>query len=172
MVESQYKCDFEDEDLLSSTFSRNTKVAYILVLGVVKEYRRLGIATLLIDSLIHRLTSDESCRHVKAIYLHVLTTNFSAIKLYEKKNFRLHRYLPAYYIIDNYPKDGYCYVLYINGGFSSWLQVFQPLCEFFSSLWFCRLTKRYFFSTIERFFALTSGKNKNRLTRPGKYLDF
>jgi len=68
-VESQYKCDLEDEHLLSTTFPRNTKVAYILALGVVKEYRRLGIATLLIDNLIHYLTSDESRKHVKAIYL-------------------------------------------------------------------------------------------------------
>lgn len=37
---------WQDQGLLSSNFAKNTKVAYILTLGVVEEYRRNGIGKL------------------------------------------------------------------------------------------------------------------------------
>lgn len=119
-IKSQSKCNREDQGLLSSHFAKNTEVAYILTLGVVRECRRNGIATLLLDSLISHLTTNPEEDNCKAIYLHVLTTNMTAIRFYEHRNFRLHSYLPLYYSVHGSLKDGFSYVLYINSGHPPW----------------------------------------------------
>jgi len=75
--------------------------------------------SLLLDSLLSHLTTPER-QHCKAVYLHVLTTNSAAMKFYDKKHFRQFRYLPLYYAIDGMHKDGFSYVLYINGGEPPW----------------------------------------------------
>ena len=46
--------------------------------------------------------------------MHVLCTNETAIRFYEKRNFQKRIYLPRYYTINNELKDGYCYVLYLK----------------------------------------------------------
>jgi len=57
---------------------------------------------------------------VKAVYLHVLTTNSPAISFYEHRGFHLHSFLPFYYAIKGRRKDGYTAVLYLNGGHPTW----------------------------------------------------
>lgn len=42
------------------------------------------------------------------------------MKFYDKRHFRQFRYLPLYYAIDGMHKDGFSYVLYINGGEPPW----------------------------------------------------
>ncbi|CAH1129834.1 unnamed protein product [Ceutorhynchus assimilis] len=114
-----YSClNEEDAGILAKSFS-SCDVAYILSLGVMKEYRRNGIATLLLDSLLKNLTTPER-RKVKAVFLHVLTTNSAAIVFYERRKFRLHNFLPYYYSIQGKCKDGFMYVLYINEGHPPW----------------------------------------------------
>ncbi|XP_072392937.1 N-alpha-acetyltransferase 60 [Diabrotica undecimpunctata] len=108
----------EDKGILAKSLS-DSEIAYILSLGVLKEYRRNGIASLLLDSLLKQLVTPER-RRVKAVFLHVLTTNSAAIMFYEQKKFRLHRFLPYYYSIKGKCKDGFMYVLYINGGHPPW----------------------------------------------------
>ncbi|KAF7269711.1 N-alpha-acetyltransferase 60 isoform X1 [Rhynchophorus ferrugineus] len=108
----------EDAGILAKNF-RDCDIAYILSLGVLKEYRRNGIATLLLDSLLKNLTTPERGK-VKAVFLHVLTTNSAAIMFYEKRKFRLHTFLPYYYSIKGKCKDGFMYVLYINEGHPPW----------------------------------------------------
>ncbi|KAJ8951262.1 hypothetical protein NQ318_008165, partial [Aromia moschata] len=108
----------EDTGILPKTFS-DADIAYILSLGVIQHYRRNGIASLLLDSLLRHLTTPER-KKVKAVFLHVLTTNSAAIRFYEKKKFALHSFLPYYYSIRGKCKDGFMYVLYINGGHSPW----------------------------------------------------
>ncbi|KAI1301796.1 N-alpha-acetyltransferase 60 [Halotydeus destructor] len=119
-IKLQAQCNREDQGLLSFQLTRNTWVAYILTLGVVKEYRRQGIATLLLESLIKNLTDSQYTKQCKAIYLHVLTTNQVAINFYERCKFKKFLYLPLYYSINGAAKDGYSYVLYINGGQAPW----------------------------------------------------
>lgn len=75
--------------------------------------------TLLLDSLLSHLTTPER-ENCKAVYLHVLTTNFAAMKFYDKRHFKQFRYLPLYYAINGIHKDGFSYVLYINGGEPPW----------------------------------------------------
>lgn len=73
----------EDTGILAKSFS-DADVAYILSLGVLKQYRRNGIASLLLDSLLRHLTTPER-KKVKAVFLHVLTTNSAAIMFYEQR---------------------------------------------------------------------------------------
>ena len=54
------------------------------VAGVCEEFRKQGIAGLLLENLIAHLTS-ETYQLVKALYLHVLTTNSQAITFYEHR---------------------------------------------------------------------------------------
>ena len=61
------------------------QVGYILSLGVASSYRKQGIASLLLDQLISHLNSNY-CNTVKALYLHVLTTNTQAIHFYEHRS--------------------------------------------------------------------------------------
>lgn len=76
--------------------------------------------------------------HCKAIYLHVLTTNNTAIHFYENRDFKQHHYLPYYYSIRGVLKDGFTYVLYINGGHPPWtiLYPFLYLTNWFSCVAF------------------------------------
>lgn len=78
------KLNKEDKGILAEWMGREAEVGYILSLGVHKKHRRNGIGSLLLDSLINHLTTAE--RHkVKAIFLHVLSTNQPAILFYEKR---------------------------------------------------------------------------------------
>ena len=106
---------------------------------MVKDFRKNGIASFMLDTLISHLTSGDNCE-VRAIYLHVLTTNSQAIRFYEHRGFRSHLFLPYYYNIkgkrniisllscpvginwffSGKRKDGFTYVLYINGGHQPW----------------------------------------------------
>ncbi|XP_073968884.1 N-alpha-acetyltransferase 60 isoform X2 [Rhodnius prolixus] len=108
-----------DKNILSSCFSKTSSVAYMLSLGVSEDHRRNGIATLLLDNLVSHLTAPEN-RDCKALFLHVLTTNKPAIRFYEHRNFRLHNFLPYYYSINGTSRDGFTYVLYLNGGHPPW----------------------------------------------------
>jgi len=109
----------EDRSLLANCFLSNTKVGYILSLGVCQTHRKQGIASLLLDQLISYLNNNPSIS-VKALYLHVLTTNTQAITFYEHRGFKAHSFLPYYYAIKGKRKDGYTHVLYLNGGHPTW----------------------------------------------------
>uniref|UniRef100_A0A1B6BXA0 N-alpha-acetyltransferase 60 n=1 Tax=Clastoptera arizonana TaxID=38151 RepID=A0A1B6BXA0_9HEMI len=118
-IKSYSKLNREDKDILSPSFGKCTCLGYILSLGVSESHRRNGIASLLLDNLVSHLTVPEN-EDCKAIFLHVLTTNSAAIHFYEHRNFRLHTFLPLYYSIKGKCKDGFTYVLYINGGHPPW----------------------------------------------------
>lgn len=83
--------------------------------------------SLLLDSLKEHISTTAQ-DHCKAIYLHVLTTNNTAINFYENRDFRQHHYLPYYYSIRGVLKDGFTYVLYINGGHPPWT-ILYPFLE-------------------------------------------
>ncbi|CAL1535623.1 unnamed protein product [Lymnaea stagnalis] len=118
-LKPQGKLNKEDGDLLASYYPPSAQVAYILSLGVVGDFRRNGIASLLLDSLLSYLTSKDRF-DCKAVYLHVLSTNTVALRFYERRRFRRHLFLPYYYAIQGKARDGYSYVLYINGGEPPW----------------------------------------------------
>ncbi|KAL1129179.1 hypothetical protein AAG570_013709, partial [Ranatra chinensis] len=121
----------EDKNILSTCFGQSTSVGYMLSLGVSEAHRRNGIASLLLDNLISHLTAPEN-QDCKALFLHVLTTNKPAIRFYEHRNFRLHSFLPYYYSINDKCKDGFTYVLYLNGGHPPW--VFTDYLKHYSQI--------------------------------------
>ncbi|CAL8305271.1 unnamed protein product [Merluccius merluccius] len=128
-IKGRTKVHKEDGDILASSFPVDTQVAYILSLGVVKEFRKHGIGSLLLDSLKEHISTTAQ-DHCKAVYLHVLTTNNNAIRFYENRDFRQHHYLPYYYSIRGVLKDGFTYVLYINSGHPPWTILYPfPLRE-------------------------------------------
>ncbi|XP_067673739.1 N-alpha-acetyltransferase 60-like [Haliotis asinina] len=118
-IKPRSKLNKEDADILASYYGPSVQVAYILSLGVVGDFRRNGIASLLLDSLLSFLTSKEGY-DCKAVYLHVLATNSVALRFYEHRNFKPHSFLPYYYSIQGKPRDGFSYVLYVNGGQPPW----------------------------------------------------
>ena len=87
-------------------------------------------ASLLLDNLLSFLTTKEHT-DCKAAYLHVLSTNHTAIHFYERRNFCAHSYLPYYYSINGKPRDGYSYVRYINGGRPPWSLLYPFIVEMF-----------------------------------------
>ncbi|XP_031556257.1 N-alpha-acetyltransferase 60-like [Actinia tenebrosa] len=118
-VKPRVLCNREDAGILDYNYKENYHVAYILSIGVDKNYRRRKIGSLLLDSLISNLTTPEQ-QNCKAIYLHVLSSNTAAIRFYETRCFKKFSYLPMYYAINGAHRDGYLYVLYVNGGTPPW----------------------------------------------------
>lgn len=90
--------------------------------------------SLLLESLKDHISTTAQ-DHCKAIYLHVLTTNSTAIHFYENRDFKQHHYLPYYYSIRGVLKDGFTYVLYINGGHPPWTILYPLLLRGQEGLW-------------------------------------
>lgn len=121
-IKSKARTNKEDSGILGCSYSDEAQVAYILSIGVVKEYRRHGIGSLLLDSLLSHLTTPE--RYLcKAVYLHVLTSNMAAMQFYKSRCFQQFEFLPLYYAINGVQRDGFSFVLYINGGEPPWTLV-------------------------------------------------
>lgn len=136
------KLNQEDRGILCSKFGIDSLVGYILSLGVRRAYRRNGIASLLLEQLLAHVTAPERSS-VKAVFLHVLSSNTPAIRFYQRCHFRLHSFLPYYYYIRGKCKDGFTYVLYVNGGHAprglwNWM---RHIASSVSSLGPCRIPR-------------------------------
>eukprot|EP00899_Mesostigma_viride_P002409 jgi/Mesvir1/12169/Mv00413-RA.1 len=86
---------------------------YILTLGVVEPFRKLGIASALITRLVEYARSLKSCR---AVYLHTIEYNESAMNLYEKLHFQRLQHLQDFYFIATQHYAAFLYIRYVNGG--------------------------------------------------------
>lgn len=125
----------EDRDILPASMSE-CEVGYILSLGVHSKFRRKGIGSLLLDTFVRHITAADRLRPVKALYLHVLTTNQPAIVFYEKQKFKYHSFLPYYYSIRGRSRDAFLYVKYFSGGrrpnvFDQFKREFKAVVEIF-----------------------------------------
>lgn len=79
---------------------------YIMTLGVLAPYRRLGIGSILLDHVLRHCTSPGSA--VRVAYLHVQTNNQEAIDFYKAFGFEITDTIRNYYRRIQ-PPD--CYVL-------------------------------------------------------------
>ncbi|XP_039258138.2 N-alpha-acetyltransferase 60-like [Styela clava] len=162
VAEVKCKCQVQyehDSDILASSFGPDTPVAYILSLGVHPLYRRKGIATELFQKLMTEMSTGTTLVKVKAIYLHVLATNLSAIRFYLGLNFQRWRYLKSYYVIDGQFCDGFSYVLYTNGGRPPWSysELIANTASALQDLQPCKITVRFMSWIISYFTALLPG---------------
>mmetsp|Transcript_54157 Transcript_54157/g.131420 ORF Transcript_54157/g.131420 Transcript_54157/m.131420 type:complete len:370 (-) Transcript_54157:11-1120(-) len=113
---------------------RHSKLFYIMTLGVVKEYRHLGLATKLVKKLFHE-TIQPMGDECGCMYLHVITFNDAAIKFYEQKlGFWRVQEIEGYYRIDDEQYNCYLYAKYFN---SNWghLDLYMIVSRWASSLW-------------------------------------
>ncbi|RHY30025.1 hypothetical protein DYB32_004679 [Aphanomyces invadans] len=74
--------DAEDKSLIQT---KDGTLMYILTLGARQDFRRKGIASVLLNTCIHEAKANPSCR---ALYLHVKADNGKAIRFYEKNGFQ------------------------------------------------------------------------------------
>lgn len=72
---------------------------YVMVIGVLAPYRRLGLATVLIKHIVNTAPPGSvfAGRRVESIYLHVQTSNEIARAFYERLGFALTQTIPSYY---------------------------------------------------------------------------
>ncbi|RHY07993.1 hypothetical protein DYB36_013606 [Aphanomyces astaci] len=129
--------DTEDKCLIHQSKDTSTTLMYILTLGARQDYRRKGIASVLLTTCINEAKADSSCR---ALYLHVKADNGQAIRFYEKNGFHRLRFLEDYYFISGHNHHAYLYILYVNGGAAphKWLDLISRplymLVEFWTKL--------------------------------------
>lgn len=72
---------------------------YVMTIGVLGPYRRLGLATALIKYILAAAAPGSlfAGRSVECVYLHVQTSNQGARAFYEQLGFTLTETIPAYY---------------------------------------------------------------------------
>ena len=75
-------------------FSREYRVLHLVSIAVLKEYRRRGIGSALLDATIREATADGG---IVSVYLEVRVSNEPAIRLYRKFGFREVRRIRGYY---------------------------------------------------------------------------
>ncbi|CAG4685884.1 N-alpha-acetyltransferase 60 [Caenorhabditis elegans] len=124
-----YDCNLEDQGILPSS---NAHVAYILSIAVDKKFRRLGLATRLLNNLMSSLSDHPP--YPRAVFLHVLSTNSAALSFYKMHGFEFHASLPyfrEYYRIGEQLADGCTYVKYINGTYTN--VTFTDVCRTFGN---------------------------------------
>ncbi|KAI8622232.1 acyl-CoA N-acyltransferase, partial [Chytriomyces sp. MP71] len=79
---------------------------YIMTIGILAPYRRLGIGSSLLSSLITRATDDPTLAYIQ---LHVQITNTEALAFYAKYGFRVVVRVDGYYRLNKgvIPPDAY-----------------------------------------------------------------
>mmetsp|Transcript_36923 Transcript_36923/g.89670 ORF Transcript_36923/g.89670 Transcript_36923/m.89670 type:complete len:365 (-) Transcript_36923:1519-2613(-) len=117
---------------------KHRRVFYIMTLGTVEKVRKQGLATTMIEECMQQVVeNDPACG---ALYLHVITSNTSAIRFYERLEFWRVQEIEDYYTIDGKKYNCYLYARYFNGNrghlgpvkaFTGWIssiwnKAFQP----------------------------------------------
>ncbi|KAJ3118275.1 mitogen-activated protein kinase binding protein 1 [Physocladia obscura] len=79
---------------------------YIMTIGVLAPYRRLGIGSALLSTLVTRAATELS---LGSIQLHVQTTNTDAMRFYAKHGFESVKFVEGYYRLNKgvVPPDAY-----------------------------------------------------------------
>ncbi|KAI8084882.1 acyl-CoA N-acyltransferase [Halteromyces radiatus] len=77
---------------------------YIMTLGVLKPYRRLGLGDQLLEHILKEASDKEN--KINKVYLHVQTNNDAAVAFYKKHGFEITRTDKDYYK-EVEPRDAY-----------------------------------------------------------------
>ena len=95
------------EEVKSYLACEGYRIAYIMTIGVLDEYRKLHIGSKILDIIINQLLYDDLC---VGIYLDVVSYNNAAIKFYEKNKFENVTVIKNYYNIKNEVYDSIVFV--------------------------------------------------------------
>uniref|UniRef100_A0A069DQ76 N-terminal methionine N(alpha)-acetyltransferase NatE n=1 Tax=Panstrongylus megistus TaxID=65343 RepID=A0A069DQ76_9HEMI len=74
--------------------SENSRRLYIMTLGCLSPYRRLGVGTTMVEHVLRHVEKDGNYDNV---YLHVQVNNTGAIDFYKKFGFEIHETKKHYY---------------------------------------------------------------------------
>ncbi|ORY96890.1 acyl-CoA N-acyltransferase [Syncephalastrum racemosum] len=83
---------------------------YIMTLGVLAPYRRMGLGRLLLASIIQTARKQAG---VRLVYLHVQTTNEAALHFYLNQGFRIYSTAKDYYQHISGSPDAHVLVRYL-----------------------------------------------------------
>jgi len=86
----------------------DVKCLYILILGVLKPYRRYHIGSKMLEEILKEVKKDKTVQYV---YLHIQVNNNSGMKFYENFGFYNKEKIEGYYT-DIEPKD--CYLMRLD----------------------------------------------------------
>ena len=89
-------CAYSNDQLIGCVLakqSNNSSILYLILFGIEKLYRSLGIGTSLLSTIIEY---TRRCVYTR-IYLHTECTNASAISFYRKFHFQIDLYVENYY---------------------------------------------------------------------------
>uniref|UniRef100_A0A7S4GLE3 N-acetyltransferase domain-containing protein n=1 Tax=Oxyrrhis marina TaxID=2969 RepID=A0A7S4GLE3_OXYMA len=79
---------------------------YVMTLGVLEPYRRMGIASQLIRDIVAKVEQEKEKSKISEIVLHMQTSNTPGLQFYERHGFENAKLVPNYYQkID--PPDAY-----------------------------------------------------------------
>ena len=87
------------------------EVMYILTIGCIPEMRKQGLASRLVNMCVEHSSNNPKCG---AVYLHVLTSNQAAIRLYERNAFLFYHTRYNFYEINGADYSAYLYLLPLN----------------------------------------------------------
>ena len=103
----------ESDEVVAFSFW-DAELAYILTLGVDNAYRQRGIATQLLAAL--RAHIDALHRSCRALYLHTLSDNVSALAFYRSQGFERVARKQDFYSFSGAKHDAVVLAAYMNGG--------------------------------------------------------
>ncbi len=86
---------------------------YICYMATRKEHRRRGLATRLLQQIIHRIL-NQSSNGIKYITLNVNTLNTVALQLYERCGWRCYAYLPGFLDPEPHHATNHAYALILR----------------------------------------------------------
>jgi len=93
-----------------------------MTIGTINEYRKHGIASLLVKYAIER-TQEIEKNTLKYVYLHVVEYNEPAQRFYEKNKFLMVKIKKKHYFIEGKDYNAKVYVLYLNGARKSFTKL-------------------------------------------------
>jgi histone acetyltransferase MCC1 len=128
------------QDLLVNDVQRHPRLFYIMTVGTVT--RQAGLGTQMTQQCIEQVQQDPGCG---VLYLHVLTNNVAAIRMYERLGFYRVQEIPQYYNIEGQLHPCYLYATYFHGNRghrsmyklaqSTWTSLWQRVQSVTTTLW-------------------------------------
>ena len=157
----------EKEDI-TLDYSNCTKTRpnalYLSLLGVATSHRGRGYGSMILNHMFELISET----NVQVVYLHVLSSNTTALSFYMRHGFHVHCRIPDYYELKDGSRDGIVCVKYVNGGKPAKFILHRALqtgCGCVSSMqgvftWLWDVTGANVFKYIHNNFALTMEPNE------------